>query len=427
MTVKRAIPLTAALLCAVSIMLSSCAKASDNLTTSVSSLPTAVTAETTVAETQAAVVENSNGEPAALLNSAPLPDETAGEDMPFSSYSFEFTHYSDKYMITGELNDDNTAVELTVEDNNFGFATLEVSAPENYGVNIPFSQSTADSLCGIITNTVDDTDVPDILEFTFYLENFESGELPFSVSKFYTIKDNALTEIKVIDCTGETERVLPYCPDSYLYHTEAMVFMPSPQVKSDEEGGLYADVYTYTFDPEECTLRYAVADTSAEDTLYYGYAAKAVADNIFSYFSMTNLNVSDYENYIAEKSLNSDIDDYFFKVDDPRFKTLEELKAYVGRYFTPALTDKMFIGAPQKYKDINGALYTIVGDGGWDETLGKITICGFTVNGDNIIYHTKQEQFSSEGKFIGFVDSGDFVIKTADDGSFVVTDYRMTY
>ena len=93
---------------------------------------------------------------------------------------------------------------------------------------------------------------------------------------------------------------------------------------------------------------------------------------------------------------------------------------------TTSLVNDLFINAPQKYRDIDGALYTIVGDGGMDFTLGDLTITSWEENGNTVTYHTKQEKFDDEGKFKEFIDGGDFTVERTDSG-FTVTQYRIVY
>ena len=383
-----------------------------------SSAASAAAALNSSAQTQGALgVANANNVVVGSGIDSSASDDT--EEAPFTSYSFEMSHYDDKYMVTVELNDDKSAFVLTAEDKNFGFTTLEVKAPQNYNINIPYSSLYSDTVCSVIKNTVDNTPVPDIIGFTFYSAVADNDKLPYSVSKYYTICNNEIKEIK-IDNSGKT---LDYCPQASLYHTEPCVFMAEPTVYTDDNGALHAKIYTYSFDAEKCTFEFNEESTSSDNPLYCIYAAKAVADNIYSYFSTTSLNVKSYDDYITETLPDQETASYFFKVDDKRFGTVEELKSYVNNYFSNQLTDKMFISAPQKYRDIDGALYTIVGDGGCDETLGKVTVNGYTVENGTISCHTKQEHFSDEGKFIGFIDHGDFVFTASDDGTFKVTKY----
>ena len=115
---------------------------------------------------------------------------------------------------------------------------------------------------------------------------------------------------------------------------------------------------------------------------------------------------------------------YFFKVDDPRFSTLTEMRSYVLKYFDEKIVNEMFLKAPQQYRDIGGELYTILGDGGINEELGKLTITNWEIDENTVTYHTKQEKYNSDHVLDGYVDGGDFVIEVNGGDSFIVKQYR---
>lgn len=376
------------------------------------------------------------------------------ESEPFESYSYDFKVYDSNYIITAAPDETREGLTLTVEDNTFGFSTFHVAPPVNYSVALPYSQEYASRVCTVIKSSDETNTYPDLLKIDFYLSNFENDSLPYTVSRLYSILNNRLVEVEVYDTTGyledtaaavETQAAviaagegaasektheaedyfekLDYIPESCLYQTEPLKFMPEPAVTADNvTGKLSAQVVTYTLNPDDMTMRRTYESFSDGD-VYYGYMAHAVAGNIYQYFIATSLNVSDYENFIEISSEGQEQSSYFFKVDDPRFHTVQELRNYVSGYFSEELTDYMFANAPQKYRDIDGELYTILGDGGFDETLGKLTITDF-VRQDNIItYHTKQEKYN-ENHEMSYIDGGDFIIELKDDGSFIVTKYR---
>ena len=368
------------------------------------------------------------------------------ESEPFTSYTYDFTVYDSNYMITAAPDETMEGLTLTVEDNTFGFSTFHVAPPVNYSVALPYSQEYASQVCTVIKSSDDTSTYPDLLKIDFYLSNFEEDSLPYTVSRLYSILGNQLVEVEVYDTTGafaetadtavntaqltEDEAVptaeyfekLDYIPESYLYQTEPLKFMPAPEVYEDSTGRLSAEVVTYTLNPDDMTMRRAYEPVST-DHVYFGYAAHAVAGNIYQYFIAPSLNVADYENYVEIPTEGEEQSRYFFKVDDPRFHTVQELRDYVSGYFSEELVDYMFANAPQKYRDIDGELYTILGDGGYNETLGKLTITDFVWQDNTITYHTKQEKFN-ENHEMSYIDGGDFVIEFKDDGSFIVTKYR---
>lgn len=373
------------------------------------------------------------------------------ESEPFTSYSYDFTVYDSNYMITAAPDETMEGLTLTVEDNTFGFSTFHVDPPANYSVALPYSQEYASQVCTVIKSSDETNTYPDLLKIDFYLSNFDNDSLPYTVSRLYSILGNQLVEVEVYDTTGylsefdaavtaaaspvndETASTvaaeeeyferLDYIPESYLYQTEPLKFMPEPIVTADETTGeLSARVITYALNPDDMTMRREVEPVPT-DSVYFGYMAHAVAGNIYQYFIATSLNVTDYDNFIEISSEGEEQSSYFFKVNDPRFHTVQELRDYVSGYFSEELADYMFANAPQKYRDIDGELYTILGDGGVDETLGKLTITDF-VRQDNVItYHTKQEKFN-ENYEMSYIDGGDFIIELRDDGSFIVKKYR---
>ncbi|MBQ8781255.1 MAG: hypothetical protein IJZ72_06245 [Oscillospiraceae bacterium] len=355
--------------------------------------------------------------------------ESAYDPEPFSSYTFECTDGADRYMVTISTDGTGSAFDIILENSSFEFSEFRITPPDKYILNIPYSQDAASNVCTVIRNTVTDEAVPDILEFVFYLDDFEDESLAYTVKKFYSIKDAKLEEITIFDETGGSSEKLEYCSDFTLYHTEPLVFMPSPEVSISKDGTVDADIYTYTFEPEAMTLTKRLTDSSYESSpLYYSYKAYAVANHIAKYFTTTSLNVSDYEHYVEVPSVSSDSSDYFFKVDDERFGTLEELRNFTRMFFTEKLVSDMFINAPQKYRDIDGSLYTIVGDGGYDFTLGKITVNQIDVSGNTVIVYTKQEKFSPDGKFESYIDGGNFVFeRDPEDDSFIIMEYRFSY
>lgn len=348
---------------------------------------------------------------------------------PFTSYTYDFSVYGNNYMITVAPDETTTGLTLTVEDNQFGFSTFNVTPPSGYMVMLPYTQQQASQVCTVIKSSDGSADVPDMLKIDFYLSTFEDETLPYTVSRLYSILDNRLVEVEVYDTIGDgtdenTLEPMNYIPDSYLYQTENDTFMPEPTVTVNEDGTLSAEVVAYTINYNDMTMRRAYKDTSSVDNaLYYGYAAHAIAGDIYKYFIATSLNVTDYENYVEVPDTNSDGSQYFFKVDDPRFSTVDEFKSYVSRYFDEKLVSEMFLTAPQQYRDIDGELYTILGDGGMNPNLGKLTITGWEQDGSTVTYHTKQETYDDNYVFSGYVDGGDFVIEITDSG-FIVKKYR---
>lgn len=436
----------AALVCAAFAAVFSLASCSSG---SVSQI-TDIAEETAPAETSEQLVRNA---PAAYALANSLDGGAADE--PFSSYTYDFSVYGNNYLITAAADENGTGLTLTVEDNQFGFTKFSVTPPDNYIVNIPYSQQYANQVCTVIKGGSEEgseSDIPDLLKIDFFLIDFDDESLPYSVSRLYSILDGSLVEVEVYNTeyavsadagktdgapesmimgrsASETADVLDpmeYIPESVLYRTESLKFMPEPIVTVNDDGSLDTEIITYTLNPNDMTMRRARETWTDffDNPLYYGYAAHAIAGNIYQYFTATSLNVSDYSNYVEVAAADESDSRYFFKVDDPRFSTLTELRNYTLKYFDEKLVNEMFLKAPQQYRDIGGELYTILGDGGINEELGKLTISGWETDGNTVTYHTKQEKFNSDHVLDGYVDGGDFVIEINGGNSFTVKQYR---
>ncbi len=433
-----------ALMCAVALTASSCG---------LSGKITEITDEST-APTEASESLVVNG-PAAYGLSNDL--EGSVYDEPFSSYTYDFSSYGSNYMITVVPDEKRTGLELTIEDNEFGYSKFSVIPPNGYMVGLPYSQKDAGRVCTVIKSQQDPYGyeyLPDLLKIDFYLMEFEDESLPYSVSRLYSIKDGVFTEVEVYNTAppesddekdaGETAiegrsmeidrenypDPMDYIPESDLYQTSSDTFMPEPSVTVLNDGSLETEIITYTLNPNDMTMRREKQECTPDNLLYYGYAAHAAAGYIYQYFVTSSLNVADDKNYVKVPAAADGEDKYFFKVDDPRFSTKAELEAYVSRYFDEKMVKQMFLKAPQQYRDIDGELYTLLGDGGVNEELGKLIITGWSESenedgsGSIITYSTKQEKYNSEHTLEGYIDGGDFVIEVKENGDFIVKEYR---
>lgn len=427
---------TAAMLLAVSAALTfaSCGIMDGN-----SARITDITEETTQTATPEPLVRNAPP----LANGYEIPD-----DEPFSSYTYDFSVYGSNYMITVTPDEKGTGLDLTVEDNQFSSSKFSVTPPDNYIVKLPYSQQYANQVCTVIKSGSEENDIPDLLKIDFYLIGFSDESLPYSVSRLYSILNDRLVELEVYNTEADLDHSadvpagkimgrsaaednknvldrMGYIPESDLYRTEKLKFMPEPVVTVNEDGSLETEIITYTLNPNDMTMRRSRETWTDfnDNPLYYGYAAHAIAGNIYQYFTVSSLNVS-YEDYVEVAAADNGDSKYFFKVDDPRFSTLTELRNYTLRYFDEKLVNDMFLKAPQQYRDIGGELYTILGDGGINDELGKLTITSWDIDGNTITYHTKQEKFNSSHVLDGYVDGGDFVIEVSGGNSFTVKQYR---
>lgn len=425
-TAKKLTVLLTSLL-ATACVLSSCKKNSDE----VSSLANISTLKSEVSTASVSVISDDAPPPEAAADAAR--DSTMYDSAaPFSSYTFSVSDSENNYMITVSTSEDESSFKIITEDNAFNYSEFTINAPENYAIYIPYTQDMASDVCRVLKNTADDTVLPDIIQFTFYLDNFDTDEeLPYTVKRLYSVKNGEFTEIAVYDISGER---LDYISEFTLLRTEGRVFMPTPDVTFDEDGSYSLQLEVYDFDENELTLKKRIQSTDFSENdnnmLYYGYAAKSVADNIAKYFTTSSLYISDYNNTVEVPSLNPDgASTYYFYVDDPRFSTKAELESFVKLYFDAKTTDELFVNAPQKYCDINGKLCTIVGDAGLSY-IGNVTLTSYIYNSkDNTItYKTKAERYDESGRFYEFIDSGDFTLLIDPNSlSFKITQYKTTY
>jgi len=329
---------------------------------------------------------------------------------PFAVYTFEYMYYSDKYLITVEPDEIGASLLVTAEDSQLESTSLRVWPPAGYSVTLPPSQSRASDVCVLLKNTVDLAPVPEIIQFDFYKMTTDTS-LPFKLSRFYAISksDGTMTQIKIRDDVSQTPAVPDHVADASLRRTEVNKFMEDPEVFAGGDGAIDAVIYTYAFDPDRLVLTREREPCGMDNILYYGYYTRAVADELYRYFSVDTLNISDYGNY-AEVYLPNGDNDIFFKVDDGRFSTVAELRAYAKSYFSDSLVTEMFLNSPQKYTDINGELCTVIGSGGVNPLLGKLTITDFEVSGNTVLYKVRRERRDESGKTAGYIE-GEFVIE----------------
>ena len=184
---------------------------------------------------------------------------------------------------------------------------------------------------------------------------------------------------------------------------------------------------TLTFDYSVPCFVAGEAEISEDDPLYFGYAYWAAANTEAQYFIMTTFNITDWENYVEKTNDATGSSEYYFKIDDSRFKSVDDLLPYLENVFTASTAERIFNDAPQKYCDIDGSLYGIAGDGGMDFTLGTLTFTDVEVLSDRMIFRSRQEKYTEDGDPVGYTDGGNFVITKQPDGSWRVSQYRYPY
>lgn len=403
---------------------------------------TAGTAVETLPETALSAENADNMISAAALSSADTDSD------PFTGYSAEIKGAAENYVITVKQGEYPDEIAVSVENNLYETRDFVITAPSGYTPYFPYSQSFASGAVTIIGNDIDDTYIPDILQFGFDITQEELDKDPdnavYSVSRLYMIdKGGELREISITgsedtDGDGEAESVSRDCLDrTQLYHSEPDKFIYEITVDDsnlyDENGDprpieSRVKIKTLKFEPDVPRMVEGYEDISEDAPLYFGYACWAAANSAAQYFTMTTFNISDWENYIEmPRSDDNTVSDYYFKIDDSRFSSVKDLKKYLKSVFTPETAERIFAAAPQRYTDINGELYGIAGDGGYDFTLGTLTFSDVTVTADRMVFCSRQEKFNDQGELTGYTDGGNFVIERCDDGLWRVSEYRYPY
>lgn len=377
----------------------------------------------------------------ALMSGEPAEEENE----PFTSYTFTYSDSRDNYLVTltpGEYMDmyNNgvqmlpVSVTLTCEDKNFSSQTFEATAPEGYYIALPYSANGAYTACTIIKNDIDSTPVPDLIQLDFWLYDYDDcaeEQRPACVSKFYAVHEGKLSELKMIDNTKQECETLPYCP-SEMFHTEPLKLMEEPSSAEVTKDGVSLQIYTYTYDPAENTLTKNLEPPVQDNMLYFGYYYYYRAMEIAYYMYQTTPPVEDYENYIETEIANGDNTStaMYFAISDPRFSTYEELYNYLLTIFSQRITEDMLAAAPMQYKDFDGKLYGILGDGGYNINLGPVTFTGYEISedGQSITFHTRQLTRDDNGFETGYTDGGDFVLTSnPDKNGYIITKFRYPY
>jgi hypothetical protein len=329
-------------------------------------------------------------------------------------YTFEFSDSNDNYIITAQTTD--TDIIFTVEDRFYNVSTCVDSLPEGFSPGVPGPKN-----CRVLSDRFMTEPKHDLLQVLF--TDVSGGGTV--VSKIYGIRDGILTPLENYDNTVQTLQYTETIPDSVLLPAEPNKYIPAPEVIYTENGGTVVSVYSYTFDPNTMTFTKATERISADNPLYYGYAAMAVCNDLYSYFSDKTLAVHS-DNPIPILT-NTGLEEtvFFFPVDDPRFSTLTEFEGYMRRFFSDEIVTEMFRSAPQKYRDIDGVLCTAQVNTLRNASLGGVVITDYAVEDINIVYST--EQFSETDGITALTNSGDFIIETLQSPGWKAVQYKYPY
>ena len=353
-----------------------------------------------------------------LVSVSDSPDVVVSEAVDNDdTYKTSFSAYGKEYAITILGSNDGSALTVTAESDAKAPLEFDITAPDGYEPYVPLDAA-HESDAGTVIRS-DSSDIPDLIKIDFYQSEYNVVH-PYAVSQIFTIKDDELIKFSVTSTVTGKLQEINYIPDTELLHTEPLKFMDEPVILQTQDGSLMSQVYVYVIDHDSMTINRIQEDCSMDNPLYYGYMMHSIATDIYKYFVTTCFEVNDQEYKIVNTDDGGEI--YYAEVTDPRFSTVEELRSYISNYFAEDIVAEMVESAPQKYQDIDGKLYTILGDGGVNLDLGKLLITNWDIDGNVITYHTKQESYT-DFKFNGYVDGGDFVVEV-NNGSFKILKYR---
>jgi hypothetical protein len=264
-------------------------------------------------------------------------------------YTFEISGFGEKYIITATPENGGANILFTAEDNAYNSTDYMTAAPEGYA-----SATLSKTNCFVIKAPKDNPNVPDLLQV-----NFQSiSESAKSVAVFYSVRGGELLPVTVYTTIPYNLSEMNFCEDTNLIRTEDYKFMPPPVVTWDESGAPSVKIFTYTFDTNRMTLTKAAEAITPDNQLFFAYAAAALADDVAGIFTTKTLTTSSETEFISIKNADTAENEHYFPVSDPRFSSTEELIAFSNRFFVPEITTELLKNAPQKYRDINGRLYT---------------------------------------------------------------------
>jgi hypothetical protein len=266
-----------------------------------------------------------------------------------AAYTFEMSGFGENYIVTASSGDGGKEIRFTVEDNAYDSTDYITAVPEGYS-----AAALSKTNCFVIKAPKNNPNVPDILQVN--LEPLIDGGN--TVSVFYSVKSRQLLPVTVYTTIPYNLSELNFCEDTNLIRTEDYKFMPPPVVTWDNEGVPSVKIYTYTFDTNRMTLTKAAEAVTPDNPLYFAYAATALADDVAAIFTSKTLTTSSATDFVSIKNADTAENEHYFPVSDPRFSSTDELIAFGNRYFAPEITAELFKNAPQKYRDINGKLYT---------------------------------------------------------------------
>ena len=347
---------------------------------------------------------------------------------PFVEYQFRFRGADGEYLVVVSPSDEGA--QLYIEDSSYRRVTAQIAPPDGYRVYLPELRKDSSDAVKVITNDLNDEDMPDLMQFTFVAEDVTAS--PAAVSRFYTVDAHDLRSIEIFDTTQEKgERShLEYLDRVQLNHTEPYKFIYEISLDDtviyDDEGNFVpvedrARIKLLDFDKNSFTMKIVNRQIRESDPLYFGYAYWAAANNAAQYFTVSLFPDTDYASGVPTE------DGTYYPVRSDRFHSLPDLYGHLLTIFSGERAAELYRGAPQAYRDIDGELYTRDMTLMPDKTLGTLTFTDMYITDTTMLFYSRQVKTDEDGKEIGYTDGGNFVISCRDSDYWHVVGYRYPY
>jgi hypothetical protein len=334
-------------------------------------------------------------------------------------YTFEFSDSGNNYIISVLLN--NRELIFTIEDRYYGVSSFIDSLPAGYSTG-----KIDASNCVILSDRFAADPKKELLQLIFYDSAVSTDRnKPKAVSKIYGIKDGVFMPLDNYDNTSLNMKYSPTIVDSVLLPTETNKYMTEPIITYMDGGNVVVTINTYTFDPNTMTFTKVIESTLKDNPLYYGYAAMSVCNDLYGYFVDKTLPIDNLRSPVAFVNSATGETENFFPVQDERFSTLAELESYVRRYFSEDIAAEMFRSAPQKYRDIEGTLYTKQVNITRNPSFGGVILTDALVEDLDIVYPV--EQFITADGITALSSADEFIISTGTAPFWTAIKYSYPY
>ncbi len=357
-------------------------------------------------------------------------------DDPFENYMVRFDGTNGRYILNISRAETEDSIKVEVENDKYQRTVFFVDAPPGYTPYFPETKVNSSYAANVIRNDLSSEDIPDLLQFSFVQKSGNTAK-PYFISSFYTVDDDSrLHPIEVTDLTRTGDDGAPltttYLDRTQFNHTEPDTFIYEISVDDanmyDEDGEFIpienrVRIKVLTFDKDTLSMTISKKHIAEYDPLYFGYAYWAAANTAAQYFTLYTLPDVDYSVFAEPEGS----DDDYYLVNSDRFRSVSDLKNYLGTIFSREITDELINNAPQDYRDINGRLFTRDTSELYDISLGTLTFTDCYVTDTRMLFYSRQVKYDSDGNFEAYTDGGNFEISCEDSDYWQIVRYRYPY